>query len=174
MSEQFIGEIRLFPYGWPPKGWATCSGQLLGIAQNQALFSLLGVQFGGNGITNFALPDLRGRVARHPGNGLQQGTVGGAENVTLLIGNLPQHNHLARASTDNGDAAPFSGNCMATATVVASSAPTNFYATGSANQQPLAAASVAMTGNTLPHENCQPSLVLTPCIALQGVYPSRN
>lgn len=174
MADQFIGEIRLFPYGWAPKGWTTCSGQLLAISQNQALFSLLGVQFGGNGVTNFALPDLRGRAARHTSGALQQGTAGGEENVTLLIGNLPQHNHLGRASTDSGDAAPFTGNCMATATVVANSSPTNFYATDSTNQQTLPAASVAMTGSTLPHENCQPSLVLTPCIALQGIYPSRN
>ncbi|MDP1165849.1 phage tail protein, partial [Klebsiella pneumoniae] len=79
--ENFIGEIRLYPYGWPPKGWAMCAGQILAINQNQALFSLLGTQFGGNGSTTFALPDLRGRVARHTGGGLQQGLPGGVESV---------------------------------------------------------------------------------------------
>lgn len=172
--ENFIGEIRLYPYGWPPKGWATCAGQILAINQNQALFSLLGTQFGGNGSTTFALPDLRGRVARHTGGGLQQGLPGGVESVTLVANNLPQHTHFVMASTDSGDAPAFSNNSMATATLVATSAPTNFYAPGTAGQQPIAPASVSNTGGNQPHENCQPSLVLTPCIALTGIYPSRN
>lgn len=172
--ENFIGEIRMYPYGWPPKGWAMCAGQILNIAQNQALFSLLGTQFGGDGITTFALPDLRGRVARHTGNGLSQGARGGVENVTLLTSNLPQHNHFVTASTDSADSPSFSNNCMATATLVASSEPTHFYAPGTAGLQPIASASVSNAGGNLPHENCQPSLVLTPCIALTGVYPSRN
>lgn len=121
--ENFIGEIRLYPYGWPPKGWAMCAGQILAINQNQALFSLLGTQFGGNGSTTFALPDLRGRVARHTGGGLQQGLPGGVESVTLVANNLPQHTHFVMASTDSGDAPAFSNNSMATATLVATSAP---------------------------------------------------
>lgn len=172
MAEPYIGEIRIFPWNWPPQGWAPCDGRILAIQNNQALFSLLGTQYGGNGTTTFALPDLRGRVAMHVASGLPQGTVGGLESVALTASNLPQHSHAVMASTGDGDTAQFSSSSMAKA--VASGSASNFYGSGSAGLQPLALGSVNSAGGSLAHENCQPSLVLAPCIALIGIYPSRN
>lgn len=172
MAEPYLGEIRIFPWDWPPKGWAPCDGRLLAIQTNQALFSLLGVQYGGNGTTTFALPDLRGRVAMHVASGLPQGAVGGLETVALTVNNLPQHSHPVMASTGNGDTPQFSNSCMAKAAVGGDAS--SFYGPSSAGLQPLALGSVNSAGGNQAHENCQPSLVLAPCIALIGIYPSRN
>jgi len=173
MSDNFLGEIKLLPYDWPPKGWAPCDGRLLAISTNQALFSLLGITYGGNGTTTFALPDLRGRVPIHPNlsAGVVQGAVGGVENVTLLLNNLPAHNHGVSASTTQGDNQTFENNYIAGAKN--GTADVNVYGSA-ASLQALNPASVSNTGGGQAHGNCQPSLVLNYCIATQGIYPSRN
>lgn len=173
MSDNFLGEIKLLPYDWPPKGWAPCDGRLLAINTNQALFSLLGTTYGGNGVTTFALPDLRGRVPLHPNvsAGIPQGTVAGVENVTLLQNNLPAHNHGVSAATTPGNNQTFASNYIAGA----QAGGTNVNLYGAPNSlQTLNPASVSNTGGSQPHQNCQPSLVLAYCIATQGIYPSRN
>jgi microcystin-dependent protein len=173
MSDFFIGEIKLLPYNWAPKYWAPCDGRQLAISTNQALFSLLGTTYGGNGVTTFALPDLRGRVPVHPnvGAGLPQGAVGGVENVTLLLNNLPAHNHMVAANTTQGNNQTFANNYVAGAQIAG--ADVNLYGAPN-NLQTLNPASVSNTGGSQPHQNCQPSLVLSYCIAIQGIYPSRN
>lgn len=171
MSDNFIGEIKLLPYDWPPKGWALCAGQLLPITTNQALFSLLGTTYGGNGTTNFALPDLRGRAPAHPSPSTPSGTVAGVESVTLNSTNLPSHNHLVSASTTVGNNTAFDGNYIAAAGNA--SGTVNVYGTAT-NLQALIPASVSSVGDGQPHENCQPSLVMNYCIALSGIFPSRN
>ncbi|MBK0114968.1 MULTISPECIES: phage tail protein [Delftia] len=178
MTTPYLGEIRLFAWNRIPKGWMACSGQTLGITQNQALFSLLGVTYGGDGVTTFKLPDLRGRVSMHWSStdspAVALGTSAGSEHVTLTVSNLPGHTHMLAASTGGGDSATFTDNYMATAMVTSTPpAATNFYAPPG-NLVALDPGSVSPTGGNLPHENCQPSLVLNPCIAVQGVYPSRN
>ena len=171
MSDFFLGEIKLLPYEWPPKGWALCAGQLLSIASNQALFSLIGTTYGGNGTTTFGLPDLRGRVPAHPSPSTPQGTVDGFENVTLNLGNLPAHNHLVSATTTAGNNIAFDGNYIASG--ANNSGAVTVYGDAS-NLQPLIPASVSSVGGNQPHENCQPSLVLNYCIAITGIFPSRN
>lgn len=163
MSEPFLGELRLFAFGFAPKGWAMCNGQLLTIAQNQALFSLLGTTYGGNGQTTYALPDLRGRVPMHMGGGFNQGQAAGQERHTVTIQEMPAHNHLVNASTANGNAAD--------PTMLAQFS--NGYG-APASLTTLHPATVANTGGSQPHENRQPLLVLNWCIALQGIFPSRN
>lgn len=173
MSDNFLGEIKLLPYEWAPKYWALCAGQLLAISSNQALFSLLGTTYGGDGVTTFALPDLRGRAPIHPNvsAGLPQGVRAGVENVTLVPNNLPAHNHLVSASSTVGDTQLFAGNNIAAAKNPAGDV--NLYEPV-ASLQTLDPATVSNTGGNQPHENCQPSLVLSYCIATQGIYPSRN
>jgi microcystin-dependent protein len=170
MTQPFISEIRMFSFDFPPRGWATCSGQILSIAQNQALFSLLGTTYGGNGVTTFALPDLRSRVPVHTGqlSGGSNYVLGeqiGTENVTLLTTQLPQHIHfmqVAGAAT-TGDPA---GALPATPAV------NKAYRSGPPITQ--LAASTTFTGNALPHPNIQPYLTVNFAIALQGIFPSRN
>jgi len=173
MSDNFLGEIKLLPYDWPPKGWAPCDGRLLSIATNQALFSLLGTIYGGNGSTTFALPDLRGRAPLHTnaGGGLPLGTVAGVENVTLLLSNLPGHTHGVSASTAQGDNLAFANNYISGAK--GASGDVNVYGNAT-SLQALNPATVSNTGGSQPHQNCQPSLVMNYCIATQGIYPSRN
>lgn len=169
MPEPYVGEIRLFPYPWAPKGWAECAGQLLAINTNQALFSLLGTAYGGDGTTQFALPDLRGRVPMHSGNGQTRlGAAAGVEHVALAPTNLPLHTHAANGTTAVADASQFAGNMIAQCTDDA-----EFYGTA-VELQGLNPASVSETGGSQAHDNCQPSLVTTFCIALQGIFPSRN
>lgn len=176
MSEPFIGEIRTVGFNFAPRGWALCNGQLLGIAQNTALFSLLGTMYGGDGVTNFALPDLRGRVAIHQGDGPMTspytiGQVGGTETVTLISTQMPAHTHNLLAF--NG--APSTNNPTST---VISSAQTdegvgvNSFA-ASANTA-MSPASIGPSGGSQPHNNIQPYLCVNFIIALQGIYPSRN
>lgn len=164
MSEPFLGEIRAIGFNGAPRGWALCDGTLLSIAQNQALFSLLGTMYGGDGRTTFALPDLRGRVPYHPGLGANPGDQGGEASHTLTLQELPAHSHVVEASVAAADQSSPTNNIWAVATG-------NAY--GSAGNTTLAPAAVQMTGGSQPHENQPPFLVINFVIALQGIYPSR-
>ena len=164
-TEPFIGEIRMFGFTYPPKGWALCDGQLLPINQNQALFSILGTTYGGNGQTNFALPNLQGKVAVHVGNGITLGQTSGSQSVTLL-NNQVNHSHGVSANaTANSFAA--SGNFPA-------SAPTGQALYGPAVDTAMNPAVLSPNGGSQPHNNLQPYLVVIYCIALVGIFPSRN
>ena len=167
MSDQFIGEIRIMSFQFAPRGWAFCNGQLLPINQNQALFALLGTMYGGNGQTNFALPNLQGRTALHRGNGFVQGQVDGVEAVTLSTSEMPAHLHTVQATSADASTNA-GGNGVAYA-----KAGTTIYGP-LANVTSMAPSSVATSGGGQPHENRQPFLVLNACIALQGIFPSRN
>jgi microcystin-dependent protein len=165
MSTPFVGEIRLMSFNFAPKGWAMCNGQSLPINQNQALFSLLGTMYGGNGQTTFALPDLRGRVPIHFGNGHTQGQIGGEQAHTLTIGEMPTHTHTAFASPGNGNTNFGSNNVLAAAL--------NTYG---APEDPVALTPTTITnaGGSQPHQNMQPYLALNFCIVLSGIFPSQN
>jgi microcystin-dependent protein len=167
--EPFVGEIRLFPWNWAPRNWAVCNGVLLPIAQYSALFSLLGTMYGGNGVTNFALPDLRGRSPIHRSNVYSQGEMDGVEQVTLTIATMPAHQHAFLGTSGTANQKPPGGGTLATDTI----ATDNFYA---ADTNPLAIspASVGPAGGSQPHNNMQPYLVMNYCIAIQGIFPSRN
>jgi microcystin-dependent protein len=165
MGTPYLAEIRVFSFNFAPKGWALCNGQLLPINQNQALFSLLGTTYGGNGQTTFALPNLQGRTPLHFGNGYVLGQAAGEANHTLLASEMPQHTHTALASAGAAN----------------SGVPTNnFWANG--NQPaydpnptgPMVVAAVSMVGSSQPHNNTPPYLTLLFCIALQGIFPSQN
>lgn len=170
MYEPFLGQISIAAFGFAPKGWAFCNGQLLAISQNQALFSLLGTTYGGDGRTNFALPDLRGRAAVHPGGGLVQGQAVGVETVTLSANQMPAHSHALKATPDLANA-NVPGNALPAAR--ARGGPT-MYAAGTGGQAvAMHPASVAAVGGQ-PHNNLQPYGVLNFVIALQGIYPSRT
>jgi microcystin-dependent protein len=165
MAEPFLAEIRIMSFGFPPKGWALCNGQLLPINQNQALFSLLGTTYGGNGQVNFALPNLQGNVPIHFGNGHTLGQAGGEQNHTLAIGELPGHTHPASGTADSGDTVTPGGNLLGGAA--------NLYG-GASSLTPLIPASVSTVGGSQPHVNMQPYLTLNFSIALQGIFPSQN
>lgn len=172
MADPFVAEIRIYPFNFAPAGWAFCDGQLLPISQNTALFSLLGTTYGGNGTSNFALPDLQGRAPMHPGQGAglslrDLGESAGSESVTLLQSEIPTHSHALNADTaDLADTNVPSPN----ATFAQSSGGT-LYATSADTQ--LADTALALAGGGLPHTNMQPYLTLSFCIALQGVFPPR-
>jgi microcystin-dependent protein len=175
MADPFVAEIRIFPFNFAPKGWAFCDGQLLPLSQNTALFSLLGTTYGGNGKSNFALPDLQGSAPMHPGQGPglslhDLGEVGGSETVTLLQSEMPAHSHaLQTAVQDFGDlGAPLAGRSLSK-----SGKGSGYKAGASANVQ-MAFQAIAPTGGDLPHNNMQPYLTLHFCIALQGVFPPRS
>jgi microcystin-dependent protein len=173
VADAFVAEIRIFPFNFPPTGWAFCNGQLLPISQNTALFSLLGTFYGGDGRTNFALPNLQGcaPMAAGQGPGLSLRTIGetgGTETVTLLTSDMPSHPHSMRPSVEAADI--FTGTA---ATAIAGSTPTNAYIAAAPDVQ-LNLQAVAQTGNGVPHNNIQPSLVLNFCIALQGIFPPRT
>ena len=165
MAEPFLSEIRIFSFNFPPKGWAFCNGQFLPINQNQALFALLGTTYGGNGQTNFALPNLRGRAPIHMGNGHTLGEAAGSTAVTITQQTMPQHLHFAQASSSPGDKAFSTGNVL--------SAAGNVYGpvTGLTTLSPT---SVTNVGGSQPHTNMMPYLVLNFIIALQGIFPSQN
>lgn len=154
-------------FGFAPKNFASCNGQLLPIAQNQALFSLLGVTYGGNGTTNFQLPDLRSRTPIGFAQGVPQGTLGGVENVTLQVSQIPQHIHTFNGTTTAASTRIPAGNVL-----LGSTGTQNVYAAASGTQVPLNALDNA--GQTQPHANIQPYLALNFCIALTGVFPSRS
>lgn len=171
MPEPFIGEVRIFAGSFAPSGWALCNGQVLSIAQNVALFSLIGTTYGGNGTTTFALPDLRGRVPLHAGEGLGltnrlRGEVVGSEAHTLGVGEMPVHNHTVGASTANGNRDQAAGSVVARSPAAIPQFATNA-------DTALHAAAVATSGASQPHNNMQPYTVLNFIIALQGVFPSR-
>ncbi len=167
MAEAFIGEIKLFSFARAPGDWVPCDGRLLPIAQNQALFSLLGARFGGDGRTTFAVPDLRGRAPVHPGNA-PQGTTGGVEHVVLTPAQMPAHNHGVAASGANGSTTEFDNAVLA----AASSEGAKLFAPPGGDTQALNSGVVASTGAGGAHENCQPSLVANYCIAIAGIFPS--
>lgn len=169
MIQPFLSEVRLTSFNFAPRGWAFCNGQLLPINQNQALFSLLGTTYGGNGQTNFALPNLRGRVVVHAGNGHTMGEVGGASSVTLTAQHLPQHSHGVTAHADAAHAGPGPTTKLA-AVPDAYARPAQSAGTPTA----LHAASVTAVGGSQPHTNMQPYTVLNYVIALQGVFPSQS
>lgn len=169
MAEPFLSEIRLFSFVFAPKGWALCNGQLLPINQNQALFSLLGTTFGGDGRVNFALPDLRGRLPIHVGSGHTLGERGGEQAHTISIAELPTHTHVANATT-----ATSTTNTPGNTLLLAQSVAANLYASANSNLVAMAASSIANVGGSQAHLNMQPFLVLNFCIALQGIFPSQT
>jgi microcystin-dependent protein len=165
MAEPFLSEIRIMSFNFPPKGWALCNGQFLPINQNQALFSLLGTTYGGNGQTTFALPNLQGRTPIHEGQGHTLGEAAGSEAVTVNIQQLPQHLHFVNATNANGAAPNNAGNYLG--------AFNNGY-TAPNNLTTLQPATISAVGGSQAHTNMQPYLVLSFCIALQGIFPSQN
>ncbi|MEO8054399.1 MAG: tail fiber protein [Acidobacteriota bacterium] len=168
MAEPFLSEVRLMSFVFAPKGWALCNGQLLPINQNQALFSLLGTTFGGDGRVNFALPDLRGRVPIHVGSGHTLGERGGEQAHTLSIAEIPTHAHVAYATS-----APAQTNTPAAGTVLAQSTGDSAWGPAS-NLAAMSPTTLANTGGSQAHLNMQPFLILSFCIALQGIFPSPN
>ena len=166
MTEPFLSEIRIMSFGFPPKGWALCDGQLLPINQNQGLFSLLGTTYGGDGRVNFGLPNLQGRVPIHMGSGHTLGEQGGEQGHTLSIAELPQHNHGLTASNTAASTNDPTGSYLA-------QSPTNAYFS---NGNPTIATAMASgnTGGSQAHLNMQPFLVLNFSIALQGIFPSQT
>ncbi|MEW6131197.1 MAG: tail fiber protein [Acidobacteriota bacterium] len=167
MAEPFLSEIRIMSFVFAPRGWALCNGQLLPINQNQALFSLLGTTFGGDGRVNFALPDLRGRVPIHVGSGHTLGERGGEQAHTLSIAELPTHTHVLEGTSNNAV------NTPANTTVLGKSNPQSAYG-GPANLQAMDPRSIGNVGGSQAHLNMQPFLTLSFCIALQGIFPSPN
>jgi microcystin-dependent protein len=170
MAEPFLSEIRIMSFVFAPKGWALCNGQLLPINQNQALFSLLGTTYGGDGRVNFALPDLRGRTPIHVGHGHTLGERAGEQAHTVSVAELPQHAHAAKATTAQADQ---NSNSAAPSRMPAQSNFSFLYGSP-ANLQPMAPNALANTGGSQAHLNMEPFLVLSFCIALQGIFPSAN
>jgi microcystin-dependent protein len=172
MADPFVAEIRIFPFTFAPKGWAWCDGQLLPLSQNTALFSLLGTTYGGNGKSNFALPDLQGRGAMHPGQGPglslhDLGETGGSETVTLIQSEIPVHTHALRAASEAGEENDPQGAALG---VTIGNALYN----NGASLAAMAPETLAPAGGDQPHNNMQPYLTFYFCIALQGVFPPRT
>ncbi len=165
MSEPFLGEIKVISWNFPPKGWAFCNGTLLPINQNQALFSILGTTYGGDGRTTFALPNLQGRTPFHVGNGIVLGEMGGETTHTLNISELPAHTHVPNANTATATVGTPAGNFWSTQDAAAFD---------SASNTAMNPADIGVTGGSQPHENMSPYLVLNFIIALQGIFPSQN
>jgi microcystin-dependent protein len=172
MSEPFLAEIRIFGFNFAPRSWAQCDGQILPINQNQSLYSLLGTTYGGDGRTSFALPDLRGRTPIHVGssNGTNyaQGQKGGEEAHPLSVGEMPQHLHTLRASTNHANV-----DTPSSTSLLARSAEQTYHALGTSTAD-LNSQSIASVGIGQAHQNMQPYLAANFCIAIQGLFPSRN
>ncbi len=174
MADPFVAEIRIFPFNFAPKGWAFCDGQLLPLSQNTALFSLLGTTYGGNGKSNFALPDVQGSAPMHPGQGPglslhDLGETGGSQTVTLLESEMPFHTHTLQAN-----AAPADLQLPAADRAMARSNGGNAYRTPGGSLVPMAPEALPPAGGDAPHNNMMPFLTLNFCIALQGVFPPRG
>jgi microcystin-dependent protein len=170
MGTPFMAEIRIMSFNFAPKGWAQCNGQLLPINQNQALFSLMGTTYGGDGRVTFGLPDLRGRVPVYVGQGITQGQRAGEENHTLILSEMAAHNHTLTGSSTPADQVSPADNLLGTGNPATFTA----YSTSTSNLIPLVPSSILNTGGSQPHANMQPYLVLNFCVALQGIFPSRN
>lgn len=174
MSDQFIGEIRLLPFGFAPKFWMRCEGQILGIAQNTALFSILGTTYGGNGQSTFGLPDLRGRSPVHwgQGPGLQNyvlGEVDGASTVSLISTEMPMHTHAVSAVAGVGTSeVPALGN------LAQSSIRSDLYKSSPSSMTVMSPLAVGSAGGSQAHNNMPPYLAVAFCIAVQGIFPARN
>jgi microcystin-dependent protein len=166
VAEPFLSEIRIMSFGFAPKGWAMCNGQLLPINQNQALFSLLGTTFGGDGRVNFALPNLQGRAPIHAGSSHGLGERGGEQAHTLSTAETPMHTHAAMASSNTGSLPVGAGNVLGVVAAKIYADPANFTT--------LTADTIANAGGSQAHQNMQPFLALTFAIALQGIFPSQN
>jgi len=173
MSDQFLAEIRIFPFNFPPTGWAFCQGQIMPISQNTALFALLGTTYGGDGKSTFALPDMQGNVPMQPGQGQglslrDLGEMSGVESITLLQSEMPLHTHTQLAQVDPANLQiPTNTACLTR------SAGGNAYSTLTSGLVPMAFQTAAPAGGGLPHNNMQPYLTLNFCIALQGIFPQR-
>lgn len=172
MADPFVAEIRIFPFNFAPRGWAFCDGQLLPLSQNTALFSLLGTTYGGNGQSNFALPDLQGRAPMQPGQGPglslhDLGETGGSETVSLLESEMPTHAHFVNASLSDGISSSPTGQQLATGIGVGMFA-------APADLRAMSPQALAPVGGGAPHNNMQPYLTFNFCIALQGVFPPRT
>ncbi|MDR2333932.1 MAG: tail fiber protein [Burkholderiaceae bacterium] len=176
MSDQFVGEIRIFAFNFAPRGWALCQGQLLPISQNTPLFSLLGTTYGGDGKSTFALPDLQGNMPMHPGQGSglslhNLGEMSGSETVTLLTTEIPSHTH----SLHPAKTADASVNMATPSSAVSIGvAPTRSFTSQAANLVQMAPTQLGMAGGSLPHNNMPPYLAVNFCIALQGIFPPRH
>ena len=171
MATPFLSEIKIVSFGFAPQGWAFCNGQFLPINQNQALFSLLGTTYGGNGQTTFALPDLRGRVPLHMGAGFTLGQRGGEQAHTLSIAELPQHVHVVQGASQVASLPAPGTNLFGT--VDPTALTTNLYGPAQ-NLVAMAPVAIANAGGSQPHQNMQPFLALNFCIALIGIFPSQN
>ncbi|WP_028612126.1 phage tail protein [Paenibacillus harenae] len=167
MSETFIGDIRLFGFGFAPRGWALCQGQTLSIQQNSALYSIIGTTYGGDGVTTFKLPDLRGKTPVHTGNGVMLGQSAGEENHTLAVNEMPAHHHAAMASAQPSTVYTPAGSSWAPLAT-----GTNSYSqTPDTTMSPNA---IAQAGGSAPHTNMQPYLAMNYCICINGYYPTRD
>ncbi|HMI78755.1 MAG TPA: tail fiber protein [Ferruginibacter sp.] len=179
MSDQFVAEIRMFGCNFATTGWAMCNGQLLPISQNTALFSLLGTTYGGDGRSTFALPNLQGSAGMHiggnqPGPGLSTrdlGEIGGEPSVTLILNEMPAHNHPANAKTPGGTGDP---NGLVWGSSNAAKVAANFYAPAAAAPVTMNPLALSLSGGSLPHNNMMPYLVMNFCIAMQGIFPPRS
>jgi microcystin-dependent protein len=172
--DPFVAEIRIFPFNFAPKGWAWCDGQLLPLSQNTALFSLLGTTYGGDGKSNFALPDLQGRAPMHPGQGPglslhDLGETGGSETVSLLESEIPSHAHVLRADANVAETPNAAGNSFARGSSINA-----YQTTSNSSLVSMSDMTLAPAGGDQPHNNMQPYLTFYFCIALQGVYPPRT
>ena len=174
MSDPFVAEIRIFPFNFPPTGWAFCDGQLMPISQNTALFSLLGTMYGGDGKSTFALPDMQGNVPMFWGQGpglslYDQGQMSGSQTVTLLTSEMPLHTHALKAFATPADLNEPQDGAVLTRTVNGA-----LYNTTNSNLTALAPQALTPAGGSLPHNNMMPFLTLNFCIALQGIFPPRS
>ncbi|MBB6672967.1 phage tail protein [Cohnella nanjingensis] len=168
MSERYLGEIRLFGGNYAPEGWALCDGRILDISNNEVLYTLLGTTYGGDGVSTFGLPDLRGRVPLHYSSTYPQGTLGGTESVTLTSNQMPVHNHPAVASGSPG-------NIDNPANAYWAAAPSNNYSDGSGQTLvSMSPSSLSPVGGSQPHNNMMPTLAITYIIATTGIFPSQN
>jgi len=175
MADPFVAEIRIFPFNFAPTGWAWCDGQIMPLSQNTALFSLLGTTYGGDGKSNFALPDLQGRAPMHPGQGPglslhDLGETGGTETVTLLESEIPAHSHALMATVEDGT----QGSVTPGVTLATSIGGKLYQSNTSSNLTPMSPDALAPAGGDQPHNNLMPYLTFYFCIALQGVFPPRT